>query len=446
VIRLALLLLGHQPMRRQWRLMAGFGLIWIALGLAIVTDAADGITVVATETFGWLLVLEGVIALSFRIGASAQGARLATVKAIALLLFGLLIVDMPWRNDIANSLLFGVALATDGLLRIAAATVIRFARWRTAMVGGFLELGLAGLAVMDWPVSYEMTVPFCIAVALILTGWAIVRVALLIKGLQPGASLAGLSAFALRGGQAAWHGLPPPAPVRQDEPMWVHVWTPMGAATDPRRRPLIDRYIAAVDGNGVISTGHAALEFPPDGYISHYPAADIDRNPGEFARTLRATGENDVAGRFLPSYTEEIAGWCEADAHVRFRRYDRARLAAFWDAYRRTDVYNLTNRNCSVAVALALDVALEGVLDTRGSWLRFAQLMVHPDLWLAMLLRQQAEAMTWTPGLVLDYARALKRIIEPKPRSWGDMLREAIRRYRNFRRRTAFEAKEIPPA
>ncbi|MGQ3029680.1 MAG: protease, partial [Ferrovibrionaceae bacterium] len=79
MIRLALLLLGHQPMRRQWRLMAGFGLIWIALGLAIVTDAADGITVVATETFGWLLVLEGVIALSFRIGASAQGARLATV-------------------------------------------------------------------------------------------------------------------------------------------------------------------------------------------------------------------------------------------------------------------------------------------------------------------------------------------------------------------------------
>ncbi len=426
--------------------MAGFGLIWIALGLAIITDAADGITVVATETFGWLLVLEGIIALSFRIGASAQGARLATIKAIALLFFGLLIVDMPWRNDIANSILFGVALATDGLVRIAAAVVIRFSRWRTALAGGFLELLLAALAVLDWPVSYAMTVPFCIAVALILTGWAILRVAFLLKRMQPGASLAGLSAFALRGGENAWAALPDPAPTRQEDPMWVHVWTPMGAATDPRRRPLIDRYIAAVDHNGVISTGHAALEFPPAGYISHYPAADIDRNPGEFARTLRATGENDVTGRFLPSYTEEVAGWCEADAHVRFRRYDQARLAAFWEVYRRTEVYNLTNRNCSVAVALALDVALEGVLDTRGSWLRFAQLMVHPDLWLAMLLRQQAEAMTWTPGLVLDYARALRRIVEPKPRAWGEILSEAIRRYRNFRRRTALAAKEMPPA
>lgn len=433
-------------MRRQWRLMAGFGLFWVILGISIITDAADGITVVATETFGWLLVLEGIVALSFRIGASASGARLATIKALALLVAGLLIVDMPWRNDIANSILFGLGLATDGVVRIAAALVIRFSRWRTALVGGLVELGLAALAFLDWPITYAMTVPFCIGVALMLTGWAIVRVALLLRRMKPGASLAGLSAFALRGGEAAWAALPEPAPTRQDEPMWVHVWTPMGAATDPRRRPLIDRYIAAVDRNGVISTGHAALEFPPHGYISHYPAAEIDRNPGEFARTLRATGENDVAGRFLPSYAEEAAGWCEADAHVRFRRYDQKRLAAFWEAYRQSQVYNLTNRNCSVAVALALDVALEGVLDTRGSWLRFAQLMAHPDLWLAMLLRQQAEAMTWTPGLVLDYARALKRIIEPKPRAWGEILREAIRRYRNFRRRTAYEAKEMPSA
>lgn len=433
-------------MRRQWSLMASFGLIWIALGVAIVTDAADGITVVATESFGWLLVLEGAIALSFRIGASAQGARLATIKAVALLLFGLLIVDMPWRNDIANSILFGAALAIDGVVRIAAALVIRFSRWRMALAGGILELVLAALALFDWPVPYAMTVPFCIAVALILTGWAILRVSFLLRRMKPGASLAGMSVFARRAPEAAWTALPDPAPVRQAEPMWVHVWTPAGAATDPRRRPLIGRYIAAVDRDGVISTGHAALEFPPDGYISHYPAAEIDRNPAEFARTLRATGENDVAGRFLPSYSSEAAGWCEADAHVRFRRYDRARLAAFWDAYRRTDAYNLTNRNCSVAVALALDVALEGVLDTRGNWLRFAQLMVHPDLWLAMLLRQQAEAMTWTPGLVLDYARALRRVIEPKPRSWGAILREAIERYRRFRKRTALAATEMPPA
>ncbi len=425
--------------------MAAFGMLWIVLGLAIITDAADGITVVATETFGWLLVFEGLIALSFRIGASAQGARLATLKALALLAFGLLIVDMPWHNDLANSILFGLALTVDGVIRIAAALVIRFSRWRAALAGGVIELCLAALALFDWPVTYAQTVPFCIAVALILTGWAIVRVAFLLRRMQPGASLAAMSAFALRGG-AAWNALPDPSPALQPEPMWVHVWTPMGAATDPRRRPLINRYIAAVDRNGVISTGHAALEFPPDGYISHYPAADLDRNPAEFARTLRATGENDVPGRFLPSYTEEVAGWCEADAHVRFRRYDQRRLAAFWDVYRRSDVYNLTNRNCSVAVSLALDVALEGVLDTRGNWLRFGQLMIHPDLWLAMLLRQQAEAMTWTPGLLLDYARALKRIIEPKPRPWIEMLRESVTRYRRFRRRTAIAAKEMPSA
>lgn len=43
----------------------------------------------------------------------------------------------------------------------------------------------------------------------------------------------------------------------------------------------MNRYIAAVDSAGVISTGHAALEMQ-DIYISLYPAVDIDRSPSEF--------------------------------------------------------------------------------------------------------------------------------------------------------------------
>jgi hypothetical protein len=59
---------------------------------------------------------------------------------------------------------------------------------------------------------------------------------------------------------------------------------------------VIDRYIAAVGMQGVISTGHAALEIQPDLYISLYPAEEIDRSPDQFARLLRATADNDVKG------------------------------------------------------------------------------------------------------------------------------------------------------
>jgi hypothetical protein len=43
-----------------------------------------------------------------------------------------------------------------------------------------------------------------------------------------------------------------------DDPLMVHVWTPIGSAVNPQRRPVVDRYIAAIEQGGVISTGHAA--------------------------------------------------------------------------------------------------------------------------------------------------------------------------------------------
>jgi hypothetical protein len=212
----------------------------------------------------------------------------------------------------------------------------------------------------------------------------------------------------------------------------VHVWTPIGSAESPRSRHrlLIDRYIAAIDGKGMISTGHAALELAPDIYISHYPALEIDHTPEQFARLFRATADNDVKGHFQPSYAFESGDWCPADAHVEFRTYDELRLRTHWEAYRADDTYNLTNRNCSVAVAAALEAALEGALGTRAAWGRFWRLLVNPDLWVAALLRARAESMTWTPGLVLDYARALQTIVEPRRSPWRRRLQAALRRWR----------------
>src|SRR3954454_8802895 len=84
-------------------------------------------------------------------------------------------------------------------------------------------------------------------------------------------------------------------PADDEAALTVHVWTPVGSAKgEARRQPIVDRYIAAVDRNGVISTGHAALEAPDGIYVSLYPAVEFDRSPDDFARLLRATRENDV--------------------------------------------------------------------------------------------------------------------------------------------------------
>jgi hypothetical protein len=143
---------------------------------------------------------------------------------------------------------------------------------------------------------------------------------------------------------------------------------------------------------------------------------------------LRATADNDVAGRFQPSYAVESAGWCDSTVQIRFERYNRGQLVAFWRRYSTNETYNLTNRNCSSTVAHALEAALEGSLAEPGAGIgALLRAMFNPELWVAAQLQRRAEAMAWTPGLVLDYARTLRAAIHPTPLGWSTVLAQGTR-------------------
>ena len=302
-------------------MLAVLGVLWMALGLAIMADASDGLSVVTVEAIAILLLFEGFLALALFTLAPHRRGYTVLVKALALIVLGCMILDFPVQVDIENSLLFGIAFLIDGGARIATASVVRFPKWQVVAAGGVLELCLGGLALVDWPIGYHRTVPFCIGVALLLSGWTILRLGLRLRQLTDDTPVVSLPVFEHRG----WHDLGlalpsarPTAPARHATPLVVHVWTPVGSAASPRskHRLLIDRYIAAVDGKGMISTGHAALELAPDIYISHYPALDLDHSPEDFARLFRATPDNNVKGHFQPSYAFKSADWCPADAGV----------------------------------------------------------------------------------------------------------------------------------
>lgn len=191
-----------------------------------------------------------------------------------------------------------------------------------------------------------------------------------------------------------WHGRGILHPSQTDSGSWehaapltVHIWTPIGSAVHAQRRPVIDRYIAAVDQGGVISTGHAALSLPPGTYVSLCPANDLDHSPTDFGRLLRAGAENDVTGRFKLSFEQECEEWRAPDREVRFVRYNPAALRAFLGIYRQTPVYNLTSRNCSSTVALSLDAAVEGALGQGGLWHTLLLLFTDPAMWMLALWR-----------------------------------------------------------
>lgn len=437
MIRLLLLLLGAEVVQRRWRLLLAIGVLWAALGLAIVIDAFDGSTIVRPHYFGYLLLLEGIVSLLAALLAVTRRPY-QFAKAVILIVPAVIIIAQPRHSNLLIAMLLGGVLLLDGSARIVSAWVVRFENWRMAIGAGVIELMLAATTLEPWPTWYEGTIGFNIGALLIVSGLSTMLLANRLRRLPPDAPISMLVGGAFP--TALWVPATPDDAGKDD--LVVHVWTPAGPGRSARRRPLVDRYIAAVDANGIVSTGHAALELTPNVYVSHYPAVEIDRAPDEFGRVLRAGVENDLPGRFQPSYAEEAQGWCEATEHVRFTRIDRVRVRHFWRTYRVDTTYNLTSRNCSTAVAHALDAALEGVLGrTERPWRAFFRAAVTPELWVAGVLRQRAEAMAWTPGLVLDYARLLQVLVEPTPEQispdWSRLRRLSIRRAARARTRTA---------
>ncbi|TWC71350.1 HdeD family acid-resistance protein [Herbaspirillum sp. SJZ099] len=478
MIRLVLLLLGADFIRRNWHVLAIVGLAWGAIGVSLMIDALDGVLNFPLSLFGYLLLLESLATLWVANSGIGAQKTLRYVKGGIFLLIALLIITPFHANNMLLAMLFGAAFAIGGGLQITSALVVRFPRWRAAVAGGGVQIVLAIIFVQPYPTHYKGTVPFCLALGLIFGGWSMIWLALRTRMLPQRVSVDMLArrnsadsrpfdAGLYRGDEAMkpmllqadggvlGKGWKAPAaametsPGRQggagenspqeqdgDQPaMTVHVWTPTGSAKGPaRRQPVIDRYIAAVDTNGVISTGHAALEASPDLYISLYPAEEIDRSPDQFARLLRATADNDVKGRYLSDYPSEAAAWCESTEKIVFRDYSRQRLERFWRRYRQKEIYNLTYRNCSSTVAQALEAALEGVIGARDRhWFNAIRMMFTPEIWVASQIHKRAQTMAWTPGLVLDYSRALRAVVHPRPLSWTTSLQLALRQSRRLR-------------
>ncbi len=456
MIRLALLLLGPDFIRSRWPVLAVIGAVWAALGVAIFADALHGDVWFPVHVFGYLLILEALVTLVATTSNLGTQTVLRKSRGVVFLLLGILMIDPHRSAEFILALLFGLLIGLDGILRVSAAWVVRFAGWRLSLGMGLLELLFAVFMIEPYPTFYAGTVAYCVGIALALSGLGTLLLALRLRRLPRGASLAML--FARNAPVADLAGAVPVlagvagSATAAPAPLTVHVWTPTGSAPDVLPQPLVDRYVAAVDAHGVISTGHAALEMPPDLYISHYPAQEIDHSPDDFRALLRATPDNDVPGHFQPSYALEAAGWCESTAQVRFARYDAQRLRAFWSAYSRDATYNLTNRNCSSTVAAALEAALEGTLGGGARFGAFLSALFNPELWVAAQLRRHAESMAWTPGLTLDYARALRVAIEPPPlglvtlSTLGINLARGVRARRELTLRLRAQAAQRPEA
>lgn len=435
MVQLALLLIGANAVRRRWWVLVGLGCALIACAALLFGDLVDGFAATATKAFGLLFLLEGAFAVFGAWNAPNGGARLLKgLKAALLLLIGFLIIDHPLHSDAVLAWLLGIALILDGLWRAGTITLVRYRRWPISAAIVAAELVLAVLIIAEWPLPHAYNLPLCISLLLLNWGVGALRIGLWLRNEPEEVALYALPAF----GGRNWNENAPvlvDSGEREAPPegvLTVRIWTPVGSADVKARRPVFERYIAARDVEGGMSTGHSALEYG-NLYISHWPGIEIDPNSSAM-RLFDGREAANIPGLFQPSYAVESQEWCPADQKVELHHFSPRRLRAYWAGYKQDSTYNLTSRNCSSAVVGALDSTIEGVLDCRFPLLRLLALQFNPDLWAAAYLRAQAHTMCWTPGMVLDYARALKRIVETAHAPWHVRALDFLRRLRADRK------------
>lgn len=449
MVRLVMILLGVDYLRTRWRGLLAAGFFSIALGTVIFIDALDGSLYFPITPFALLLLIEGLATLAVAWTGMGGQRSLRYVKGTTFCLSAALVLIGGEHGNFALALIFGTLFFIDGALQVISARLVRYRTWRLAIAGGVLEIGIAIFFYQPYPDFYTGTVAYCVAFGLFFSGWNMILLAVRVRRMATNPAVVAERTGAAAGAPIAaaerWDG--PPAP--HEAALTVHVWTPVGSSkTQARRQIIVDRYIAAIDKNGAISTGHAALESAEGVYISLYPAAEIERSPEEFARIVRATRDNDVPGIFQPDYATESAAWCPSTRQVRIRNYDPVRLERFWREYRRDTTYNLTYRNCSSTVARALEAAIEGACvrawGKGGGWKPFLRILTTPELWVAAQVRKRAATMAWTPGLTLDYARALSMLADPRPSGWPKMARLALRTMYRSKQRWRAEKQAAP--
>jgi len=412
--------MGGPALRASWPWLLLTGFLCIAASAGIVLDMLFHSTLLMPLCLlGLFLGAEGVMQ-TWRARVIASGGWRAKIKALSLIVLGAAMLAAPQVKGVCLAWLFATAFIFDGGFRIISCSLMRCRRWQYKLAIGCAEWLFSLLIVTDWPLPHRVIIP--LGFALLLLGWAfsLLQMAWQVHTLPPNTSVAALPLFTRKGLRRP-HGLDylhlPYAGEPASTPLNIYIWTPLGSGSVAGRRPWFDRWVAAIDHRGKVSTGHTALEMGETLYVSLYPVEDMTCKLSGFLHMLHAREENDVPGFHQRSLEREIKAWRLPDRRLSLRHYNPQALSHYWARHGQDCRYNLTSRNCSTSVMQALDVATEGLLGNRGY-----EALLNPDFWLLSLIRSRAEGMTWTPGLVMDYVSVLNRVLEPQARECSRVL------------------------
>jgi uncharacterized membrane protein HdeD (DUF308 family) len=168
---------GIEEVGKSWGWLVVLGMLLMVLGIVCVGTARTA-TTVSILTFGWVLVLSGLV---WFVGAfqarSWGGVFVYTLNAIIRGATGYALLRRPDAGAIAVTMLLAVLLVVGGTFRAAAASMIQFPGWGWTVLSGAVAIILGLTLLTDWATASTFFVGLAIGVDLILDGSALVAFA-----------------------------------------------------------------------------------------------------------------------------------------------------------------------------------------------------------------------------------------------------------------------------
>lgn len=425
MLKLGILLVGFSSLRQQRPLLMAVGSLFVGLAcLMIITplEAADQIIVLLMSVPLFYYAFAYANSLMRLKGRRTQLADWWLPFLTSVL--GVTIVGSVMSDVQLFPTLLITALYIDGIMRLAPSVISRYPAWEINMARSTVELGFATILAISWFITGVFSIISAIALLIAVAGFRLLYYAYILRYHQYEVSLLLQPIFGRRG----WYDHAPVFADRNVEreqtlgPITLHVWLPALTTARTISLPIVNRYLMVHDRSGNVSVGHVALEVPPDLYISHYRNHDSNSLSNGLLAAIGPHPTNQLPGFFRSSYAEEQKHWGDSHRRIEFRRLDLRSLHAFWTGYRQDSTYYIVNRNCATLVSAALDVSIEGSLSSSHPLKTLLRLYLMPDFWQAAFVRSRAEAITWTPGLIHDYAEPLSRVLERFSSSSGTVV------------------------
>lgn len=171
----------RKSVREHWRMYLIEGIILLILGIAAI--ALPPLAGLATAlVLGWLFLLGGVVGLIATFGQrNAPGFWWALFSAVVSLAAGYVLLFNPARGVATLTFVLTAFFLIDGILIIVMAFEHRrelSGRWEWMMLGGVMDLVLAGLIIAGLPGTLAWALGLLVGIDLVFGGMTLIAMAM----------------------------------------------------------------------------------------------------------------------------------------------------------------------------------------------------------------------------------------------------------------------------